>query len=181
MNSIPFGKKCIQKKKKSKDNTFRYVFLASPSAKLREARIVRRVLERPSTFSFLLWFIHSIFLPLPPPAPLFIHFSLSRDSSLPFLCFSFPPPPFFLFFFSVFDQSRRFLLYFVSCFLVGGSPRASASFTKKGARREARGEERRYAGYVPDTYLRHGPICREKLFSQCKGMDRARRQHRRGP
>lgn len=179
MNSIPFGKKCIQKKK-SKDNTFRYVFLASPSAKLREARIVRRVLERPSTFSFLLWFIHSIFLPLPPPAPLFIHFSFHAIH--PFRFFAFPfPPPFFLFFFSVFDQSRRFLLYFVSCFLVGGSPRASASFTKKGARREARGEERRYAGYVPDTYLRHGPICREKLFSQCKGMDRARRQHRRGP
>lgn len=47
----------------------------------------------------------------------------------------------------VFDRSRRYrFLFFFSFyrFSSSGSPRVSASFTKKGARREARGEKRYY-------------------------------------
>lgn len=108
--------------------------------RIREARIVRRVLERPSTFSFLLVyhfsspFIHFSFYAILPSVSLFFFFSF----------FSFFP----------FQRVRLiravgfYIFRFVSRF-VGGSPRASASFTKKGARREARGEERKYAGSCP--------------------------------
>lgn len=137
--SIKMMEKC--KRKKNRKITFGTSF-SHLHQRVREARIVRRVLERPS-FHF---FLSSGFYHFSSP---FIHFSLPS-----FLCFSF--------FFFFFPPSQRVRLiravgffyifrFYVSRF-VGGSPRASASFTKKGARREARGEERKCnAGSCPTS------------------------------
>lgn len=135
------------KRKKNRKITFGTSF-SHLHQRVREARIVRRVLERPS-FPFSFHLVFTIFLPP------FIH--LSFHAILPSFV------SLFLFFlFSFFPPSQRVRLiravgffyifrFYVSRF-VGGSPRASASFTKKGARREARGEERKCnAGSCPTS------------------------------
>lgn len=146
MNSIPFKKKKKKKCKKEKIERQHSVRLSRIS--ISEAtRSAHRSSRARAPFHFFLssgLFIPFFSLSLSPPPSLY-PLLLSRDSSLPFLCFSFFPFSLSVF---VFDQSRRFLYisFRISYYLVGGSPRASASFTKKGARREARGEERRFAG-----------------------------------
>lgn len=138
-NRLKWWKSEWKYEKKSKDN-IRYVFLAPPSASTRSAH---RSSRARAPFHFFLSSGLPFFFPLYP-------LLLLRDSPFRFFVFL------FLFFFSFFPFQRVHLIRavgfyifrFVSCF-VGGSPRASASFTKKGARREARGEERKYAGSCP--------------------------------
>lgn len=135
MNSISLEKKesikmmgkC--KRKKNRKITFGTSF-SHLHQRVREARIVRRVLERPS-FHF---FLSSGFYHFSSP---FIHFSLPS-----FLCFSF-----FFFFFpllSVFVSSEPsvFFIYFVSMYLVSSEdlPAPPRVLQKKG--RGARREER---------------------------------------
>lgn len=179
MNSIPFKKKKKKsaRKKKSKDN-IRYVFLASPSAKLREARIVRRVLERPSTFSFLLVYLFRFSPSLSPLPPPFIHFSFHAIH--PFRFFAFP--------FSLFPSACSFSIRAVGFYIFRFVSRIISSedlpapprvLQKKG--RGARREERNVGLRDRDRHVSATRPRSEKLFSQCKGMDRARRQHRRGP
>lgn len=131
------------KRKKNRKITFGTSF-SHLHQRVREARIVRRVLERPS-FHF---FLSSGFYHFSSP---FIHFSLPS-----FLCFSF-----FFFFFpllSVFVSSEPsvFFIYFVSMYLVSSEdlPAPPRVLQKKGrgARREARGEERKCnAGSCPTS------------------------------
>lgn len=129
------------KRKKNRKITFGTSF-SHLHQRVREARIVRRVLERPS-FPFSFHLVFTIFLPPSSTSP-FLRFFVSL-----FFSFFFPP-----------SQRVRLIRavgffyifrFYVSRF-VGGSPRASASFTKKGARREARGEERKCnAGSCPTS------------------------------
>lgn len=71
-------------------------------------------------------------------------------------------------------------------FSSSGSPRVSASFTKKGARREARGEKRYYFFFFISIAIEYLATdtdhdrSRKKIALARRGTDRARRQHRRG-
>lgn len=128
------------------------------------------MLARPSTFFSLRL---SFFSPLPPPF-FFLLALLSYFSRLSWF---------------VFDRSRRYrFLFFFSFyrFSSSGSPRVSASFTKKGARREARGEKRYYFFFFISIAIEYLATdtdhdrSRKKIALARRGTDRARRQHRRG-
>lgn len=176
MNSIPFKKKKKKKCKKEKIERQHSVRLSRIS--ISEAtRSAHRSSRARAPFHFFLssgLFIPFFSLSLSPPPSLY-PLLLSRDSSLPFLCFSFFPFSLSVF---VFDQSRRFLYisFRISSEDLPAPPRV---LQKKG--RGARREERNVGLRDRDRHVSAIRPRSEKLFSQCKGMDRARRQHRRGP
>lgn len=180
MNSIPFKKKKKKKCKKEKIERQHSVRLSRIS--ISEAtRSAHRSSRARAPFHFFLssgLFIPFFSLSLSPLPPPFIHFSFHAIH--PFRFFAFP--------FSLFPSACSFSIRAVGFYIFRFVSRIISSedlpapprvLQKKG--RGARREERNVGLRDRDRHVSATRPRSEKLFSQCKGMDRARRQHRRGP